>query len=100
MWAQPLGCGNFYGVTDLYRQLTSDLPDGTDEEALHDALRQRQDELDAVVSELKVRRAELIAKWHADGKSLAKIAEERGYGTYQRVQKVLAQTAEARERRR
>lgn len=80
--------------------LTSDLPDGTDEEALHDALRQRQDELDAVVSELKVRRAEILAKWVAENKPLAEIAKERGYGSYQRVQKVLAQTAEAREARR
>lgn len=86
-------------MTDLYAQLTADLPDGSDEEARHDALRQRQEELDAVVSELKVERAELLAKWAAEGRSLAKIAEERGYGSYQRVQKVLAQTADARERR-
>lgn len=86
-------------MTDLYAQLTADLPDPADEEARHDALRQRQEELDGVVSRLKVERAELLAKWAAGGMSLARIAEERGYGSYQRVQKVLAQTAEARAAR-
>lgn len=86
-------------MTDLFRQLCGDLLDEPDLGVLHDKLRERQDEVDAVVSEIKVYRAELLAKMHEDGKPLAEIAEERGFGTYQRVQKLLAQTADARAKR-
>ncbi|MEV4417047.1 hypothetical protein [Catellatospora sp. NPDC049609] len=83
----------------LLQLVIGDLLAEPDEGLLHDRLRERQDLLDDVVSEIKVRRAELIAGWVAAGKPLSEIAEERGYGGYQRVQKVLAQTAEARAQR-
>lgn len=86
-------------MTDLFNQLCGDLLNEPDPGVLHDRLRERQDQVDAVVSEIKVRRAELLAQMHDDGKPLAEIAKERGFGTYQRVQKLLAQTADERAKR-